>query len=196
MAAPGADGGGQAGSPSLSDERSDSASSESGVSDAAADSGESEVTAASDVSDASADGDLWSPVRPACGAPSSHTDGGVCSGSDQLTLSAPQLVVDAGGLPAGWSGEVVVVLTDSTARSYDYPCVGFAADDPRVSFQTTNPTNSVYVIRPGEHATFSSLVKFSSAIPAGTVVRFAAWVDLLNVGCTNGAELQWDATVN
>jgi hypothetical protein len=91
---------------------------------------------------------------------------------------------------------VQVVLTDTTSQAYNYPCVGFAADDPRVSFQTTNPNNSTYLINPGASTTTGSLVTFSPSIAAGTVVRFAAWVDLMNVGCTNGAEFQWDVVVN
>jgi hypothetical protein len=122
-----------------------------------------------------------------------------CSGLNGVTLASPQLLSgDAGAVPSGWSATIQVVLTDTASQSFDYPCVGFAADDPRVTFSasSSNPSNAAYVIHPGESVTFSSLVRFAPGIPAGTSVRFAAWADQLNVGCTNGAEFQWIMSVN
>jgi hypothetical protein len=141
-------------------------------------------------------GVAWNPSRYVCGIPPSTMQ---CSGLDGVTFGSPLLVgADGGALPPGWSATLKVVFTNTTSQSFDYPCVGFAADDSRVTFSASpaNPSQSAYVIQPGASVTFSTLVNFASTLPAGTVVRFAAWADQLNYGCTNGAEFQWTMAVN
>jgi hypothetical protein len=119
----------------------------------------------------------------------------VCPGFEQLVLSNPSVqALDGGPVTPGASGTVQVLLTNPSLQGLSYPCVGFAADDPAVSFGP-NPGFSRYAILPGESIGFSIGVTFGASIAPGTVVRFAAWADEASTDCANGAFLEWDVTV-
>ncbi len=86
-----------------------------------------------------------------------------------------------------------------------YPCVGFAADNPGVSFVVgdggtagglTNPEFlGLYALTARSSGTASLQVHFAASIPHGTVIRFAAWADSMNSACPNGAEIEWAVTL-
>ena len=170
-----------------------------GQGEAAADSFVADVDAGAP-SDAAID---WTFLRPSCGG---HDSGASCSADEAATLSSPMVVGgDGGALLPGRDATVSVILTASDAGTIQYPCVGFAADNPGVSFVVsdagvagglTNPEFlGSYVLPAGGSAMASLDVRFAASIPHGTVIRFAAWADSLNSACPNGAEIEWDVTL-
>jgi hypothetical protein len=145
--------------------------------------------------DGTMDGASWAHVRPFCGAPA-DSSAFLCSGVGMLVLSNPAVRnAEAGALVAGESGTIHVVVTNPTTQFVSYPCIGFATDDPRVTFGTPNPAFQFYGIGAGMSKTLQNSVQFAATIPSGTVVHLAAWVDSLHAACTNGMELRWDLTV-
>lgn len=159
---------------------------------------------ASDLLDSSATPSSDGPTlaRPICGATApSHGPAYPqnCTGVDQLVLSGAQIVGADGGAGAapGSSATVSVSLTDPAGGSgVGYPCVGFEADDPRVTFDVGDPVFSdAYAILSGRTMVLQIGVQFGATIAPGTVVRFTAWIDVLNGGCTNGSDLSWDVLV-
>jgi hypothetical protein len=118
-----------------------------------------------------------------------------CPGFEQLVLSDPSLRdLEGGPVTPGANGTLHLLLTNPSSMALSYPCVGFAADNPGVSFGP-NPAFSQYAILPGASIGFSIGVTLSANIAPGTVVRFAAWADEASSNCTNGAILEWDVTV-
>lgn len=170
-----------------------------GQGEAAADSPGADVDAGAP-SDAAID---WTFLRPSCGG---YDSGAGCSADEAATLSSPRVVGGEGGaLSPGRDATVSVILTASDAGTIPYPCIGFAADNPGVSFVVgdagvagglTNPEFlGSYVLPAGGSAIASLDVRFAASIPHGTVIRFAAWADSLNSACPNGAKIEWDVTL-
>lgn len=154
-------------------------------------------TVASNVDDGSAGpgGDGSTVARPVCGG--SITAEATCTGVDQLTLFNPQVKNDAGGpISAGQSGTIEITVTNNGTQIVPYPCIGFAADDARVSFTDTNPVfMRRYALTLSTSLSVSLGAQWGVSIPPGTVVHLTAWADVLHGGCTQGAELHWDVTV-
>jgi len=143
----------------------------------------------------------WSFPRHVCvanGTGALITQSHDCRGVDQLTISNPKVGdVEGGPVAPGTSGRVEVLVTvPQSSQGWGYPCVGFAADNAGVSFTESDPVfNNAFGLAAGQSETFSIGVQVSSSLLHGTVVRFVAWADSLNQGCTNGAELNWNVTL-
>jgi hypothetical protein len=140
----------------------------------------------------------WIFARPLCGGGDA---GGGCTGADAAAFSNPKVAdVDGGALAPGGAGTVSVVLSAPT-MSLSYPCVGFAAENPGVSFGPgdggpMDPTFvGIYSLLMGMSTTVSMQVHFAASIPHGTVIRFAAWADSLNSACGDGTKVEWDVTL-
>ena len=141
-------------------------------------------------------------ARPICGATAPSQGPAYpqnCNGVDQLVLSSPQIVVADGGAGAAPGSEAIVsvsLVDPPGAPGIGYPCVGFQADDPRVTFDVDDPVfSNAYATLSGQTMVLQIGVRFGASIPLGTVVRFTAWIDVLNGGCTNGNDLSWNVQV-
>jgi hypothetical protein len=136
--------------------------------------------------------------RPFCGGTVTPGQSDWCTGVDMVTFSNPR-VADPGGraVSAGHTAVVQVTLENTSMRGIDYPCVGFAADNPGVTFVGDDPVGpDLYALAPGLSLSKQIDVQLAASIPSGTVVQFTAWADVLHSGCTNGAQIQWNVTVN
>jgi hypothetical protein len=143
---------------------------------------------------AAIDAPSWTFVRLACGG---YDSGAACEATAVATLSSPQVTGPEGGPPApGMDGTISVVLS-APSEGISYPCVGFAADNPGVSFSPgTDPEFiGIYALGQGQSATVPIATHFASSIAHGTLLHFAAWVDSLNSACSDGAQLEWDVTM-
>jgi hypothetical protein len=119
-----------------------------------------------------------------------------CVGTNQLDLSNPSVSGPDGGSPsANQAGAISVVLTNNGAKAYAYPCVGFAANNPAITFAKV-PAVSVYSLAPGASATFSTRLQFAPSVSTGTVVHFTASVGVPDATCMIVTkQLGWDVTL-
>jgi hypothetical protein len=144
----------------------------------------------------------WSPAaRPSCGGQFSNP--GACEALGLATLSDPRVRGGdgrAGPFAPGDRATITVTLTNGS-KDLPYPCQGFDADVAGVVFAGRAPDASApssvglvgpFVLFPASVTTLSTTVELGRSIPSGTVVHFRAWVDVLNAGCANGAEVRFE----
>jgi hypothetical protein len=151
--------------------------------------------------DGSGDAAPSSVTRPSCGGPFSSNPG-ACEALGLVTLADPRVRGSDGRAGPFAPGDRATITVEVTNGSKDlpYPCQGFDADVAGVVFagaRDASAPSSVglvgpFVFAPGSVRTLSTTVDFGRSIPPGTVVHFRAWVDVLNAGCTNGAEVRFE----
>jgi hypothetical protein len=141
------------------------------------------------------------PERPLCGGSADPTNAAWCEGVESVALIRGALA-DASGdgrVSPGEEASVRIGIRNDGTVSVNYPCVGLLADDPAVTIiggeAHQNPEWDFFAIPPGEMLELVMSFSFGASMLPGTTVRFVAWLDVLNSGCTNGNEIEFDIPI-
>lgn len=157
------------------------------------------------VGEAGANGSSEEPAfaepRPFCGDSVSDANAAWCMGIENVVLATGDLT-DASGdgvVSPGEEATLVVTMRNESDAGYNYPCIGLLADNPDVTIiggeARDNPAWDFYAI-PAE-ATLEVQMSFrvGADVQPGTHVHFVTWFDVLNSGCTNGNEFEFEVLV-
>jgi hypothetical protein len=139
--------------------------------------------------------------RPLCGGSASQANATWCSGIQNIVLAVGELD-DANGdgqLSAGEEATLSIEMHNQSDQNYNYPCVGLLTDTPALTILggegQDNPAWEYYSILGQQTLATRLRLRVGSDVESGTRVRFVAWVDVLNAGCTNGSELRFEFVI-